>query len=157
MSPGVRGSALYGMASARSLMIGCRAHCFACRPFFRPFVVSFFFSLSSQSLFPFPSKTLSPFCKHVDSRAHTQRKTSAHRRMVGPTFHAVCSRAVFSQRHVRKSRQQPRVTFPVWQPEHIVYHDIPLPLPASASALAVAWPGSLGWTRAGLGGALHCG
>lgn len=42
------GSALYGMASARSLVIGSWAHCFACWPFFRPFVVSFFLSLFSE-------------------------------------------------------------------------------------------------------------
>lgn len=66
----VRGSALYGMASARSLVIGSWAHCFACRPFFRPFVVSFFFSLSSRSLFPFPSETLALICEHT----HTQNE-----------------------------------------------------------------------------------
>ena len=48
--------ALYGMAAASRRVIGYQADCFACRPFFRPFVVSFFQSplplpLSPQLLF----------------------------------------------------------------------------------------------------------
>ncbi len=49
-------AALYGMAAASRRAIGYRTDCFACRPFFRPFVVSFFQSplpilLSPQLLF----------------------------------------------------------------------------------------------------------
>lgn len=48
--------ALYGMATALRRVIGYWADCLACRPFFHPFVVSFFQSplpipLSSQLLF----------------------------------------------------------------------------------------------------------
>lgn len=55
--------ALYGMAAASRRVIGYRADCFACRPFFRPFVVSFF-----QSPLPLP---LSPQLLFSHTWTHT--------------------------------------------------------------------------------------
>lgn len=60
---------LYGMAAASRRVIGYWADCFACGPFFRPFVVSFLFFF----LFKAPYSSLSaPVHLHVDAeRAHT--------------------------------------------------------------------------------------
>lgn len=58
---------LYGMAAASRRVIGYWADCFACGPFFRPFVVSFFFFFKA----PYPSLS-APVHLHVDGeRAHT--------------------------------------------------------------------------------------
>lgn len=59
---------LYGLAAASRRVIGYRADCFACGPFFRPFVVSFFFFFSEPPTLP--SRLLFT-CTWLQS-AHTQ-------------------------------------------------------------------------------------
>lgn len=60
--------ALYGMAAALRRVIGYRADCFACRPFFRPFVVSF-----SEPL-PLPVSPQLLFSHTWTHTQHTQSK-----------------------------------------------------------------------------------
>lgn len=59
--------ALYGMAAASRRVIGYRTECFACRPFFRPFVVSFF-----QSPLPIPLSPQLLFSRTWQHTTHTQ-------------------------------------------------------------------------------------
>lgn len=66
--------ALYGMAVASRRVIGYRADCFACRPFFHPFVVSFSEPPTSPPL-------LSPqllFSRTWTHNTHSRVKTLAH-------------------------------------------------------------------------------
>lgn len=64
--------ALYGMAAALSCVIGYWADCFACRPFFRPFVVSF------SETPPPPSHSALSSC----SRARGHIKDTEERRLL---------------------------------------------------------------------------
>lgn len=61
--------ALYGVAAALRHAIGSRADCFACRLFFRPFVVSF-----SEPPAP-PTQPSAPLLSHVDAHNTHRLKT----------------------------------------------------------------------------------
>lgn len=56
--------ALYGMTAALRRVIGYRADCFACRPFFRPFVVSF---SEPPNL---PTQPSAPVLSHTHKHTH---------------------------------------------------------------------------------------
>lgn len=62
--------ALYGMAAASRRVIGYRADCCACRPFFRPFVVSF-------SEPPHPSRSSLSSCSLARGRTHNTHKVKS--------------------------------------------------------------------------------
>lgn len=101
--------ALYGVAAALRHAIGYRADCFACRPFFRPFVVSF-----SEPPAP-PTPPSAPLLSHVDTHNTHRLKTllielytsftvAFFGQIVVPPFIPVPSNSTYNKRVLHKSR-----------------------------------------------------
>lgn len=136
---------LYGMAAASRRVIGYWADCFACGPFFRPFVVSFFFFFFSEPP-TLPSRLLFTCTWMQSARTQNNHSHCFHFGLFG-SFLDLFSFPTHIL-HIQRRLTAPTVTvegvtFPVEQLKRLLYSIILQILCAHADRLK--WPGWARW------------